>query len=645
MGREIDRTEITDDMIRRFTKAVLTDLLALEKMLEENILEEGVHRIGAEQELFLIDKHYQPFPIGTKVLEKLENSRFTTELALFNLEFNLEPIDWQPNCLSLLHKKLKEQLSFLEKPLKELNADFILVGILPTIDKSDLSLENMTPLKRYFAINEAMTRLRGGSFTLYLKGADEIFITHDNILIEGVNTSFQVHFQVDPSNFANLYNLSQVTAAPLMAASTNSPLLFGKRLWRETRIAVFQQAIDTRLPGFGVRDRVPRVRFGSDWVHESILEIYREDIARFRTLLAVEVKENPLDILEKGEIPKLEALSLFNGTVYRWNRACYGVYKGKPHLRIELRIFPSGPTVVDEVANAAFWFGLIKGLQNYIGDVKKKFVFQDVRENFVAAARLGLKAQLTWLDKKIVPAGELILKELLPLAREGLKARSIAQEDIDTYLGIVEERVKRQITGADWILDAYNGLSTKYPLGERLIYVTKGITINQKTDKPVHEWEKIEKIVKKPKLYVRTVAQIMTRDLFTVNAEDTVDLVAALMDWRKIRYVPVETNDHKLVGLVTHRSILRLVAKNKGFLPNEGIPVREIMKTDIITVSPKTSVLEAIELMRRNQIGCLPVVESNNELVGIVTERDFLYLARDLLIDALTEVNKVDSGS
>jgi len=257
--------------------------------------------------------------------------------------------------------------------------------------------------------------------------------------------------QVDPDAFPCSYNAAQLAAAPVLAAGVNAPVLFGKRLWHETRIAVFRQAVDTRGGNLYLREMSPRVHFGTDWVRESVLEIYREDLARFRVLLTPESPpEDALNVLERGGVPRLEALQLFNGTVYRWNRACYGVSGGRPHLRIENRMLPSGPTPADEVANAAFWAGLVLELAHRDPELYRRMDFDEARGNFIAAARLGLGAHLTWLDGARWPAQRLILEELLPMAQAGLQRAGVDSAYIAHYPGIIRERVESRQTGAEW---------------------------------------------------------------------------------------------------------------------------------------------------------------------------------------------------
>ena len=143
--------------------------------------------------------------------------------------------------------------------------------------------------------------------------------------------------------------------------------------------------------------------------------------------------------LAAGRVPNLNAWRLHNGTIWRWNRACYGLVDGKPGLRVEARYLPAGPTVIDEVANAAFFLGLMTSLPNEFGDVTRLMRFEDAKDNFFNAARYGLKSQIVWLDGEGYRARRLILEQLLPLARRGLRNSGIIESDIERYLKVIEE--------------------------------------------------------------------------------------------------------------------------------------------------------------------------------------------------------------
>ena len=625
------------DELRLFTRALLRDLRALETMLEEGLFETGVQRIGAEQEMFLVDKDWRPALIADKILEDLDDPHFTNELGRFNLECNLDPIDLQPDALSQMETQLNDLLSKVRSVAEKHRTEVVLTGILPTLEKTDLTLDNMTPRPRYFTLNEAAKRLRGERFRLYVKGRDELNMTHDNVMLEACNTSFQVHFQVEPEHFAMAYNIAQAVAAPVIAAATNSPYLFGKQLWRETRIAVFQQSVDTRAPSSHTRDVSPRVSFGRQWIRESVVEIFKEDISRFRVLMTREIGEDPFETLAMGRPPMLHALRLHNGTVYRWNRPCYGISDGKAHLRIENRVLPSGPTPLDEVSNAAFWFGLLKGVSDHYGDITEKMDFAVARENFVAACRLGLGAQFAWPGHDQIPAQTIILEEMAPLARQGLATLGIESTDVDRYIGVIEERVRTRRTGSQWMIDSFDEMKCDKNLAECLGVLTAATVGRQRTGKPVHTWALASKMEagEGPRHHLR-IGQLMTTDIFTVNQDELVDIVACVMNWHHIRHVPVEDDGHHLVGLVTHRDLLRLLADNASDKIHKPVPVGRIMTQNVVTVSPSTPTLEAIRLMKSKKISCLPVVDKKNRLVGIVSERDFMAIAGQLLEDYLS---------
>ncbi|MFO7565931.1 MAG: CBS domain-containing protein [Enhygromyxa sp.] len=625
-------SEADDAELRAFMRAILADVHALEQVIESGMIETGVRRIGAEQEMFLVDETLSVAPVATEVLETANDPRLTTELAKFNLEANLTPHVFGGKCLSDLETELNEVIAVARKAAAAHDAKVVLVGILPTLRKPDLELSNMTPLPRYFALNKAMHRMRGGQdFHVLIKGKDEFELTHDNVMLEAANTSFQVHFQVDAREFARLYNIAQVVTAPVLAASVNSPVLMGKRLWNETRVALFQHSVDTRMDAHRARNSRPRVSFGDRWIDDSVLEIFREDIARFRVVLSTTLDEDPAETLRAGKAPELKALRLHNGTVYRWNRACYGIGNGIPHLRIENRALPAGPSVVDEVGNAALFFGLMSALAEEFKDIRKEMDFDDAKHSFFSAARHGLESRLAWIDGKSYEAPNLLLEQLIPLAREGLVSRGVDSGDVDRYLDVVEQRVRRQVTGAQWAIQSLATMPSNSPRDARSRALTHAMLEHQEAGEPVYLWEPaaFDKVSDVRENYL-TVGQFMTTDLFTVHPEDLVDLVASLMDWERIRHVPVE-DDGRLVGLISHRAVLRLVAR--GHLNRAGsekVAVREIMRPDPITVAPSTSTLEVLQIMRDHKVGALPVVDGD-KLVGIVTEHDLIAVSSRLL--------------
>jgi gamma-glutamyl:cysteine ligase YbdK (ATP-grasp superfamily) len=434
--------QVDEKSSQAFMKALLEDLRALEYMIRSGFLESGVTRIGAEQEMFLIDGNFRPAPLSVEILNQAQDTRLTTEIARFNLEANLTPLPLAGGCLTQLEQEVNDLLSLVGDSAAKFGGDVLLSGILPTLRKSDLTLENLSPIPRYRELNQGVIGMRGGPFSIHIKGLDELQITHDNIMMESCNTSFQIHFQTNPAEFAAHYNLAQAITAPVLAAAVNSPLLFGHRLWQETRVALFQHSTDARSRNQLARSHPTRVSFGDKWIENSVVELFHDQIARFRPIMISKPDENPFQVLARGETPSLTALRMHNSTVWRWNRACYGVMDGVAHLRIENRALPSGPTVQDEIANAALFVGLMVADPGTYGDITRRLSFDAAKENFFAAARHGLNAHFTWLDGKSRSAASLILDELLPLARAGLKHANVDSSDIDKYLGLLEERVR-----------------------------------------------------------------------------------------------------------------------------------------------------------------------------------------------------------
>ena len=609
-----------------FMKALLEDLRALAFMLEHGHVESGVTRIGAEQEMFLIDRYLRPAPVSLDVLKQANDTRLTTEIARFNLEANLTPLELENDCFTRLEHELNEVIEIARKSAATQKADILLSGILPTLQKSDLTLDNLTPVARYHELNRGVIRMRGGPLSIHIKGLDELQLTHENIMMESCNTSFQVHFQSNASEFANHYNVAQAITAPVLAVAVNSPLLFGQRLWQETRVALFQHSTDERSRPQLARNQPTRVSFGDRWLQHSVVELFHDQITRFRPIMITQPDENPFQVLARGETPSLSALRMHNGTVWRWNRACYGVHNGVPHLRIENRALPSGPTTVDEIANAAFFTGLMLAVPQTYGEIATRMAFDDAKLNFFRAARHGLDANFHWTDGQSHNAAALILEQLLPLAKEGLSSAHVASADIDKYLGIIEERTRCAQTGARWIRKSFSAI------GNSASKLTSEILANQKQGQPVHRWPVIEKADSDEWEHgYRTVGQFMSTDLFTVSPDDLIDLAASVMDWRHIRHVPVEDQEGRLVGLITHRGLLRMMINSNSRLTT----VREIMVPDPVTVTPSTSSLEAMDLMRTNRVGCLPVVEGD-QLVGIITSYDFLEATAKLFQQHLT---------
>jgi CBS domain-containing protein/gamma-glutamylcysteine synthetase len=633
MGEQKVRIVKEQKHMQKFMKSLLNDVRALEHMIDNDWFENDIVRIGAEQEMVLVHKNsYKPACVAMEALDKMKEHPWVgTELAKFNLETNMDPREFVGNCFSALHKENSDKLNIIQKVLSSMDVSLVLTGILPTLRKHHLTMESLTPKDRYYALMQAIKdNLLGNDFELRLEGLDELSIKHDSPLLEACNTSFQVHLQVPSHDFARQYNIAQAVTAPVMAIGANSPLVFGKRLWHESRIALFQQSLDTRSSHDHMRERSPRVTFGKNWINESPLDIYKEDITRFRVLLGDEVTEESLELVKQNKVPKLRSLLIHNSTVYRWNRPCYGISdNGKPHLRIECRVIPSGPTVADEVANACFWLGLMAGMSDRERDIREKLSFDDVSDNFIKSAKFGIDSKFTWFKDRKVSAVDLIKNDLAEIAEHGLKIRKVDSSDIDLYLGIIKERAEKHMNGGRWLLRAYTDMKSKVSEDEAAAAVTEVIMQNQISGKPVHAWDMPSEeslLAYRPGHLL--VSEFMTTDVFTVHENDIIELVAEMMDWRKISCVPVEDGKGKLTGLITSQMMLKYYLQKKG--KSKDVLVKDVMIKDPISIDQSTNINEALKIMEDHKIGALPVVQKK-ELIGIVTEMDFLRISTRLL--------------
>lgn len=669
----------------RYVRALLTDLRALERMLAEGTFERGVSMIGAEQEMFLVDRAFNASSTALELIEKVADPHFTTELGLFNLEMNADPQRLAGDGLSRMEAQIASLYARVQEVAAEIHVQPVLTGILPTLARSDLSLENMVPNPRYLTLNRVMRAAKGDGYDIAIKGLDELVAKHDSLMFEACNASFQVHLQSDePSRFGHDYDIAQLVLAPTLAASTNSPTLFGNRLWAETRITLFEQSCDIRTRTLHARKDAPRVSFGKSWATDAgALGIFKENVTRFRPLVGMNVEEDSMKILDAGGIPELRALRLHSGTIYRWNRACYGISpNGKPHLRIELRALPSGPSIVDEVANAAFWIGLMRELTQTIENLPARMDFDNAQANFYNAARDGLSARFTWLDGEEVIAQPFILDRLLPIAEAGLARSGVDDAEAKKYLGIVEKRVRTLHTGTRWALRSLADMKSKGTSGEHLTALVAATIARQETARPVAEWERarLDEVPARRTGWAK-VSQYMQTDLLIVHPHDPIELAADIMSWERIRHLPVEDEGGKLVGLVTSRSVLRHFANLPGartesstLLPHvesstvlpasdsspslmaelarpatipppslTNVSVGEVMKRDLVTVSPDTPTLAAIGLMRRHRIGCLPVVK-DGRIVAMVMEEDFMGIAAELLEEKIGAAELEEPG-
>ncbi|WP_242158020.1 CBS domain-containing protein [Aestuariivivens sediminis] len=594
---------------------LLNDIRALEMMIERNLIEESPIRIGAEQEFCLVDEQYEPTSSSLDVLKDLNDPHFTTEIGNFILEVNLDPIILNDRCFSSLHKQLKSAMQKAKTVAKAHQSKIVLAGIMPSIILENISLDKMTPMKRYEVLNEAITKTRREDFNIHIKGVDELNLLHDSVMLEGCNTSFQMHLQVNPHNFVDTYNWAQAIAGPVLSACTNSPILFGKELWSETRIALFTQSIDTRTNSYVLNENQSRVSFGMDWQRGTITDIFKNNISRFRSFLTTAYIMDSVDMIHNGEIPKLKALNLHNGTIYPWNRVCYGVYNDKPHLRIENRYIPSGPTLVDEIANLAFWVGVMTGKPKKYNDIHKIWDFKDVKNNFFNAARYGMATQFYW-NGKYISSHDLILDELLPMAYKGLYSVGISPEDAEFYLKVIKDRVKSH-NGSEWGIRSYRNLLKTYKRYEAMQLLTYHIYQKQQKGYPVSTWEVLKPNTSKLPKSKQTVKHIMNTDIFSVDKKDSIELVLNIMKWKNIHHMPVTDNTKKLQGILSWKDVEGYLNKKE----KETIYVSKLMRKHVIVTDEHCLIEDAAKVMTDNNISLLPVLR-RGKLIGLITTND-----------------------
>jgi len=591
------------------------DIEALDQMLKRGMFEKSPIRIGAEQEFCLVDESWNPSNKADDVLKELNDPHFTNELTRYNLEINMEPYVLEGNCFSELHKQLNELLLKVKEAAEKVGDKIILTGILPTIDTPFLGLDYMTPLVRYRVLNDAIKSIRKEDIELHIKGVDEVNLHHDTILYEGCNTSFQCHLQIDPDDFANSYNWAQAIAGPVLSICTNSPLLLGKELWEESRIALFTQSVDTRASTFILNEKESRVSFGMDWICCSAADFFKDAIIQFRSLVTTGFESDSLSELEAGITPKLRALQLHNGTTYKWNRVCYGVSDGKPHLRIENRYIPSGPTPTDEIANMMLWVGLMRGRPKEFEEVHKVMDFKDIKSNFFNAARYGMAAQFHW-NGELISSHDLLLDHLLPMAFRGLYSMGVAPRDAERYLSIIEKRI-RSNNGSRWMVEAYRKLVKQHSVPDALKILVATMYQRKEKKYTVDAWQLPRGDEYEVPEELRVVRDFMTTKILSAQENDSAQLVLKMMEWKNIHHTPILDNNLELAGLLTWTDVKYYLDKPEEVKKS----IRSMMKTDLITVTADTPLDEAKSLMEKNKINCLPVV-SGAKLVGIITSND-----------------------
>lgn len=608
----------TDPEARKiFLRHLIDDVQALQHMLDAGMIETGKTRLGAEQEFCLVNSFYKPSRNNLRVLASIDDPHFTTELARYNLEINLDPLELKAGALNDMAAQLRSLLDKAHQAAALHGEKVVLAGILPSIDYRCVQIDYLTPRERYRTLDTMLKKLRGGDFELNLSGVDELIIKHRNILFEACNTSFQMHYQVDPADFVTKYNWAQAIAGPVLSVCVNSPLLIGRQLWAETRIPLFQQSIDTRSKGFNMRERQQRVTFGNRWISVPT-DVYKSDIARHTILFSTDIEKSSLEVLSEGGIPKLPALTLHNGTVYKWNRPCYGVGGGVPHLRIENRYLPSGPTPEDEIANLALWAGLMHGMPDRYTEIEKVMPFEYAKENFQKAAMWGI-GSILWWEGEHISAKRLVMDKLIPIADEGLAKAGIPEEERFKWLSIVLRRTASYSTGSRWMLHGFRELRKDLSRDEACTALTAILHKRQQSGKVVSRWEPAKtQELDGIRMRYEIAGNAMTTDLITVQEHDLAEMVLRIMDWRNIRHLPVEDNEGRLLGLITKAGLTAWYHANPD---RPFATAADVMQPDPLTISASMEIGAALDLMERNNLSCLPVV-TEGLLAGLITDKD-----------------------
>ncbi len=469
MGEEITSCHFTEQDFSEYRARLIKESALLKDWFTQSSFSTRHPMGGFEVEAWLVDQHGSPVPFNESFLALLESPLVVPELAQFNVEINTAPLPLSGDSLRTMQANLSHTWERCNQAAKALNVELLMVGILPTVREAELNLTNMSSKERYRALNEQVFRLRHHKpIPLDIQGRDHLQTTHTDVMLEAAATSFQVHMQVSQAESVRFYNAAMIVSAPMIALAANSPYLFGHDLWDETRILLFEQAVGLAT------EKTNRVSFGSGYLCESLLECFLENVDSYEILLPM---------LMDDTAQKLSHVRLHNGTIWRWNRPLVGFDEdGTPHLRIEHRVLPAGPSLIDVIANAAFFFGLMRAMATRSIAPESLLPFEQARSNFYAAAKDGLHSSVVWLDGKSVPVRQLLLEELLPLARLGLQNFGFSCDDIALYLGVIEGRLKTGQNGAVW----QRAYVAKH--GKDMQALTCAYRDRQRSGDPVHEW-------------------------------------------------------------------------------------------------------------------------------------------------------------
>ncbi len=491
MGIEIDRTQFQEGDFRAFSRRMDDNLDALDRMLAEPGFGRGPRSLGAELEMYIVDAKGRPLFANQEILADAGDPHLTLELNRYNLEFNLSPYRLEQSPLLSTEREILAKLEQLGAVALNHGGRIVPIGILPTLRQTDFGPHCVTDRKRYHALVLQLIKRRGDRFRIDINGEDPLKLDMADITLEGANTSFQVHYRVNPDEYADTFNAIQLMTPLAVAIGANSPTLFGHRLWHETRIPLFKQSIDTRHVDRYSWNEPARVNFGQGWARRGALELFREVARIYPPLLPVCAPLTPAEEMTGGGVPTLAELRLHQSTVWLWNRPIYDDKDGG-HLRVEMRALPAGPTPVDMVANAAFLIGLAEGIRPRVNELLPGLPFSKAEYNFYRAAQHGLEARLLWpeVDQsgyREQPAAT-VIRAMLPVAQAGLESIGVSAAEVQRYLGVIEQRLARGRTGATWQLAMLARLRQKLPLEAALHQLLEIFIGHSQSNLPVADW-------------------------------------------------------------------------------------------------------------------------------------------------------------
>lgn len=494
MGQEISFSNFDKGDFDHFHQKLKQETELLKKMIAQKSCSMRAPVAGFEIEAWILDKQMQPAPINDSFLSTLNNPLAFAELAKFNIELNSTPTPLAGNVFSRMHKQLQSTWDNAFKHAETSQNQLLIIGTLPTLQQSDLTLANMSNLNRYRALNEQILQSRGKPINLDIIGNEHLKLDHYDVMLESATTSFQIHIQTPLDIAHHYYNASIISSAPMVALCANSPYLFGKDLWHESRIPLFEQAIETGGYNGAANGPIKRVSFGTAYARQSIFECFIENLDHFPILLPAKLDST---------VEAFEHLRLHNGTIWRWNRPLIGFDDdGTPHIRIEHRVPAAGPTTVDSMANAAFYYGLTKNLCDELLEKGISLPFSQAKDNFYQAARYGLDSHIIWLDWKKYRLQSLMKTELLPRAILGLKSLGVTHCDTEDFLEIILQRLNNKQNGCQWqrqfivrqrefsVKQRENTARQSEQAQQDFKLMTKTYLKNQQSGKPVSEWSK-----------------------------------------------------------------------------------------------------------------------------------------------------------